>query len=165
MNAPMPHTQVEMGGNPTIGARIFALVLTVGVYIVLVGLIFLSPFALNSTAIQNDVYMTNLFLSPPIIILGAICLIIGWIGLQRAVNAGRASGIGMRPMIIATLGAVVMAAGYLAFGGQFMFASGDVEWPPYMNDMSIVVALVVGALVLVAALFWGLTRGEQRNLS
>lgn len=165
MNAPMPHAQVDMGGKPTIGARIFALVLTVGVYIVLVGLVFLSPFALNSTAIQNDVYMTNLFLSPPIIILGVLCLLIGWIGLQRAVNSGRASGIGMRPMIIATLGVLVMAGGYLAFGGRYTFASGEVEWPPYMNGASIVVALVVGALVLIAALLWGLTRREQRNVS
>ncbi len=161
MNALTPHS-ADADGKPSTSVRIFTPLLAVGVYIILVGVVFWSPFALNSTAIQNDMYMTNLFLAPAIIALGVICLLVGWIGMQRAVNAGRAREIWRRPVIIAALGAAVMIVGYLAFGGHYVFASGEIQWPPYMNGASMVIALVIGILVLVAASIWGF--GARRRV-
>lgn len=164
MNAQAPHTGAEMGQEPPIGVRAFTLLLAAGVYVILSGIVFLSPLVLNSTAIQNDVYMTNLFLAPPIIVLGAICLLAGWIGMWREVHAGRANRIGKRPVIIAALGAVVMLALYLAFGGHYSDAYGVISWPPYMNGASLVIMLIVGVLVLVATRFRALTLSEKRKV-
>ncbi len=155
MNAQMPHTDVEMRQEPPIGVRAFTLLLALGVYVILSGIVFLSPLALNSTANQNDVYMGNAFLSPAIIALGVLCLLVGWIGMWREVHAGRASRIGKRPLIIAALGAVVMLALYLVFGGHYSDAYGVISWPPYLNVASLVIMLVVGVIVLVATRFWG----------
>ncbi|HEX8982815.1 MAG TPA: hypothetical protein VF792_08605 [Ktedonobacterales bacterium] len=164
MNAQMPHTGAEMRRELPSGARAFTLLLAAGVYVILSGIVFLSPLVLNSTAKQNDVYMSNYFIAPLIIILGVICLLLGSIGLWRAVSSGRAWGIGRRSVIIAALGAVVMLALYLAFGGHYSNAYGVISWPPYMNGASLVIMLVVGVLVLVAIRFWTPTLSEKRKV-
>lgn len=154
MNAQMPHTQADMRQESPRGVRAFTLLLAVGVYIILSGLVFLSPLVLNPTANQNDVYMSNLFLAPPITALGVLCLLVGWIGMWRQVHAGRASRIGRRPVIIAALGAVVMLALYLVFGGHYVNGYNVMSWPPYMNEVSLLIMLLVGVLVLVATRSW-----------
>jgi hypothetical protein len=145
----------EASGDVRAGAAL----ITLGAYAALVCLIFLSPFALTSYAIQNDVYMGNLFLSPPLAVAGVVCIVSGWIITLRArhrqaagVSVGR---VAMRALLVALVGAGVMGVVYALFGGQFRsFGPTPIYWPPYLSGGVLVATLLVGLAALLASLWW-----------
>jgi hypothetical protein len=52
-----------------------------GVFALLVGVVLLAPFLLNARAQENDVFLTNLFSGPVLIMLGEIMLMFGLAGV------------------------------------------------------------------------------------
>ncbi len=62
--------------DPDASPMVLAL-LASGGFILLSAVLFLSPFVLSPYAMQNDVYMGNLFLGPPWFLLGAILFLAG----------------------------------------------------------------------------------------
>src|SRR5579859_5475005 len=94
----------------------FALaLLAAGGLLVLSALVFLSPFALSPNAIQNDVYMGNLFLSPPLLVVGS-ALCVGSSLLARA--QGRSLGW-WQALLLAGVGGGLVALLYGSVGGHY----------------------------------------------
>lgn len=141
------------------GVRAAAALITLGVYAALVCVIYLSPFALSSSAIQNDVYMGNLFLSAPLAVASVVCMASGGIIALR-VHSRRSMGPRMglvmsRALLVALAGAVVLGVVYALFGGQYhSFGPTPIFWPPYLSGAVLVATLLVGLATLMASLWW-----------
>ena len=137
-------------------ARLAAAILALGGFALLTSGEFLFPFAFSPYAIQNDVYMANLFLTPPIALLGFILLVAGVIGGVRTAHLRGQRWQWLRPLAIAALGAAVVAIASPLVGGHYeSFPPGLVNWPPYLNEWLLIFAAVVGVAVAVAGWFWG----------
>jgi hypothetical protein len=148
------------------GVRAAAALITLGVYTALVCVIYLSPFALSSSAIQNDVYMSNLFLSAPLALAGVVCMASGGIIALRARSRGsmgpRMGLVAARALLVALVGAGVVAVAYALFGGRFhSFGPTPISWPPYLNEAVLVATLLVGLMALLVSLWWS-ARNVQR---
>lgn len=140
-------------------ARAGAALITLGAFAALVCLIYLSPFALSPYAIQNDVYMGNLFLSAPLALGAIVCLLAGWLLALRAPGR-RLTGPGMgllagRALLVALVGAALVAIAYVPLGGQYhSFGPTPIDWPPYLNTIMLVVTLLVGLATLLVSMWW-----------
>ncbi|HEX8997822.1 MAG TPA: hypothetical protein VF812_17470 [Ktedonobacterales bacterium] len=133
------------------GARFGAALLSLGIFAVLAGGLFLLPFVVTSYAIQNDVYMTNLFLSPVFVAVGVVCALIGMVVMRVSSRAGSLPRLALRPLALAVVGLGVVAVASALFGGRYeSFPAGSVYWPPYLNAPLLVVALIVGMGALIA---------------
>ncbi len=142
-------------GEPT-RARLAAVVLALGAFMLLASGEFLFPFVFSPNSIQNDVYMANLFLAPPIALLGLILLVAGVITGVRTAHMRGQRWQWRRPLLIAVLGAAVVAVASPLVGGHYeSYPPGAVNWPPYLNEWLLIFAAVVGVAVAVAGWFWG----------
>lgn len=150
-------TSVASGAPGSVRAA--AALITLGVYAALVCVIYLSPFALTSYAIQNDVYLGNLFLSVPLAVAGVVCMASGWVIVLRArrkLSMELSAGLVVsRALLVALAGAVVLGVVYALFGGQYhSFGPTSIFWPPYLNEAVLVATLLVGLATLMASLWW-----------
>lgn len=137
-------------------ARVATALLALGAFALVTSALFLFPFAYSPYAIQNDVYMANLFLAPPIALFGLILLAAGVIGGVRTAHTQGRRWLWWRPLIIAALGAAVVAAVSPLVGGHYeSYPPGAVYWPPYLNGWLLIATAVVGVAVTVAGWFWG----------
>lgn len=145
------------GAGHSTGLRIGLALLATGGFLLLAGAVFLLPFALSPYPIQNDVYMSNLFLSPAMLLLGVILTIVGFV----TVILGRGSRGAMpwvlgRAVTLAVAGGVVIAAANFLFGGQYVsYGPGSVYWPPYLTLPLLALTGVLAIAVFLAALVWG----------
>jgi hypothetical protein len=104
-----------MGGSgrarqaPSADLRAVAALVALGGYAVLISIVFLSPFALSTYAIQNDVYMGNLFLSAPLTLFGVVCLCISALRFLRTPDKRRMGWLWARALLVA-LGGVFWGA-------------------------------------------------------
>jgi hypothetical protein len=151
------HTPIATDGAGS--ARAGAALIALGAFAALVCLIYLSPFALSSYAIQNDVYMGNLFISAPLAVGAIICLVAGWLMALRAPGRQlRDPSMGMlagRALLVALGGALLVAIAYAPLGGQYhSFGPTPIAWPPYLNAAVMAVTLLVGLAVLLVSLWW-----------
>lgn len=113
------------------------------------------PFALSQYAIQNDVYMSNLFLGPVFAFIGVVGLFIGGLLSLRQSGAYRLGRLWLRALALAVVGAGVVAIAALLFGGHYeSYPPGAVFWPPYLNEALLAFALVVALLVFLGGLVW-----------
>lgn len=140
-------------------ARAGAALITLGAYAALVCVIYLSPFALTDYAIQNDVYMGNLFLSVPLAVAGVVCMTLGWFIAVRARRRQRMAlsmgQVATRALLVALAGAGALGVVYALFGGQYhSFGPTPISWPPYLSDAVLVATLLVGLATLLASLWW-----------
>lgn len=137
-------------------ARLTAAILALGAFMLLTSGLFLYPFAFSPYSIQNDVYMANLFLSPPIALGGLILLLIGVISALRAAHTQGRRWQWLRPLVIAALGTVIVALASPLIGGHYeSYPPGAVNWPPYLNESLLIFAGVVGVAVAIVGWFWG----------
>jgi len=148
--------------NPSGGGRASVALLALGGYFVLAGGIFYLPFALSPNAIQNDVYMTNLFLAPVFVLGGVLLLLVGLALFARSPEPQR--GRWMRALPPALVGAGVTAVAAFLVGGRYeSFPPGSVYWPPYLNGWLLAVTAAVAVGVAVAG--WGWTPRDTRGPS
>ncbi|HEU0028060.1 MAG TPA: hypothetical protein VFQ25_13175 [Ktedonobacterales bacterium] len=145
------------GAGRAPGLRVASALLAAGGFALLAGAVFLLPFALSPYAIQNDVYMANLFLAPLFILAGGICIVVGLVLLARSRGPRRDAGrVGMRALLLAALGAAAVAAASFLFGGRYeSMGPVAISWPPYLNLPLLAFALVVGAVVCILGWIWG----------
>ena len=159
MNSMNPHMSSGEQGSvrhvASPGVRAGAGLIALGEFGLLVSAVFLTPFVVNQYAIQNDVYMTNLFLSPPIAGLGVICAGIGTLLVLRTPERRRIGLIWLRALLVAALGAVLITLIYELFGGHYQsFGETPVSWPPYLNGVTLGLSSLAGLLALVAGWWW-----------
>jgi hypothetical protein len=154
MSAPSLPGQAD--GRPA-GLRAATALLATGGFALLAGAVFLLPFALSAYAIQNDVYMSNLFLAPLFILAGGIAVVVGLVLLLRSHAPRRDTGrAGMRALLLAALGAGAVAAASFLFGGRYESAGAvAISWPPYLNLPLLAFALAAGIVVGVLGWIWG----------
>ncbi len=107
-------------------------------FIILSGLIFLSPFALSANAQQNDVYMGNLFIGVPVFLIGCVLFIASLTGL----------GLHTRLAVLLGLGNLLVAAA-LTLG----FADLPISLAPYLAGINVILLFVVS---------WAVARGSDR---
>jgi hypothetical protein len=149
-------------GFPPLLLRLIAGFVALGAFTLLAAGVFLSPFALSPNAIQNDVYMTNIFLGPLFALVGVGCLLIGGLlSLWRSRTPGL-SRLWLRALALAVGGAVVVAVAYALFGGRFYSVHADsFYWPPYLNGVMLGVAALMALATFLGGWFWG--AGEARR--
>jgi hypothetical protein len=122
-----------------------------GGFALLVGGIFLLPFVLSPYAIQNDVYMGNLFLGYPLLALGCAGVFVGLLILILVPRLRHhVWRWGKRAVLLSALGALVVGATDWLFGGRYISVSGNVWWPPYLTLPVVGIALGVGMIVFFA---------------
>lgn len=131
--------------------------LATGGYLVLAALIVLSPFVLSPYAIQNDVYMGNLFIGPPLLVIGGILCVVSLL-LIRARKWAVAWGAGV---VLAVTGSGLLALLYAPFGGHYVSVGPPASWPPYLNEPMMVVTLALGLAVFGLGWAWGNRMGRQ----
>ncbi len=137
------------------GARAGAGLIALGEFALLVSAVFITPFVVNKYAIQNDVYMTNLFLAPPIAGLGVICAGIGTLLVLRSPERRRIGLIWLRALLVAAVGAGLIIPVYVLLGGHYQsFGETPMIWPPYLNGITLDLAALVGLLTLLAGWWW-----------
>ena len=135
--------------------RTTTVLLASGGFALLTGGLFLLPFVITTTAIQNDVYMGNYLIGPLFLVAGGICLAMGLLSLGMA-HAGHRRILLMRALLLAVAGAVAVAVANLLFGGRYYSVGPSApDWPPYLTLEILVVAVVVGIAVCVAGWVWG----------
>jgi hypothetical protein len=131
-----------------------------GGFILLSAVLFLSPFVLSSYANQNDVYMGNLFLSPPWFVLGAILFLAGAL-IARLQRRRAPWGQGL---LLAGIGGVLLALLYLLVGGHYTSVGPPSYWPPYLNETMTAVTLILAVAEFVVGWGWGArTRSHRRQ--
>lgn len=143
--------------TPPGSVRLSIAIVTLSLFLLFVGVVFFLPFFLSPSAIQNDVYMSNLFLAPPFAAGGLVLLFVGLVLFLRSAAAQRMRGRGLwaRTMLLALLGAGIVAVASFLVGGHYeSFPPGSVYWPPYLNGWELAVTAVVGAAVTVAGWLW-----------
>jgi hypothetical protein len=133
-----------------------AALIAVGAYAILVGAVFLLPFALSSYSIQNDVYMTNFFLSPLFFLFGAFCILIGLVAMRRSRTVRDAAlQAGWHAALLAILGAVTITGATFLVGGQYeSFGDTPIYWPPYLNISLLLFTLALGVIVGFIGALW-----------
>ncbi len=151
----LPGQLPNHGTRATAGARVVSALLAIGAFAVLAGGILLLPFALTPDAIQNDVYMGNLFLAPVFLVVGAGSFVGGLPGLVRSPGLqGQRGGLLTRALLLAVLGGVGVALATFLVGGRYTSVGPNPNWPPYLNTPLLAVAIVIGILVCVVAAIW-----------
>jgi hypothetical protein len=134
--------------------------LAAGGYALLVGGIFLLPFVLSPYAIQNDVYMGNLFLGYPLVAAGCAGALVGLLVLVLVPDLRHyAWQWGSRAVLLAVLGAVVVAGAEWLFGGQYSSVPGNIWWPLYLTLPVVGVALAMGVIIVLV----GRALGDSRH--
>lgn len=132
--------------------------LATGGFIVLSAVIFLSPFVLSPYAIQNDVYMTNLFIGPLVLLVGGALVLISLLVayLRRRVIAWR------QALLLTVVTGGLLAALYALAGGHYVSYGGiATSWPPYLNEPVIGLTVVLALMVFIAGWVWGWQMGQQ----
>ncbi len=169
---PPAHQPRDRGASWTWGVRAATALLAGGGYAVLVGGVFLLPFAIDANAIQNDVYMSNYFIGLPVLVVGAICVLAGLLGLglSREGHGPLRWLLALRAAVLAVAGAAVVAIATLLFGGRY-YSVGPfaTDWPPYLTLEIVVLAVAVGLAVFIAGWIWaagaaGATQGQERTV-
>ncbi len=153
----LPTQPPRRGAGHEARQRFVCALLAVGGYTLLAGGVFLLPFALSPNAIQNDVYMTNFFLSPLFLVVGAACLVVGFLIVTVARGLRfQARTLLSRALLLAVVGAALTLGASFLFGGKFEpLGPSTVYWPPYLNTALLVFAVVVAIAAGVAGWLWG----------
>lgn len=159
MNSMNPHMSSSGQGSvrriSSPGVRVGAGLIALGEFALLASVVFLAPFVVSRYAIQNDVYMTNLFLSPLIAMTGALCAGIGTFLVLRSPERRRIGLIWMRALLVAALGAGLITLIYELFGGHYQsFGETPLSWPPYLNAVTLGISSLAGLLALLAGWWW-----------
>lgn len=163
-----PQSDPGSRATPPRSVRLSIAMVTLSVFLMCVGVVFYLPFFLSPNAIQNDVYMSNLFLAPPFAAGGLVLLFVGSMLFLRSAEARRMRGRGLwaRAMLLALAGAgVVTGASFLVGGRYESFPPGSVYWPPYLNGWLLAVTAVVGVGVTVAAWLWAARGPSSAGMS
>lgn len=133
--------------------------LAAGGFIVLSAVIFLSPFVLSPYAIQNDVYMANLFIGPPVLVVGGVLVLIG---LLVAHFQRRATAWGPALLLIVVAGGL-LAVLYALAGGHYVSYGPPTSWPRYLNEPAMGLTVALSLAVFVAGWIWGWRMGRQHR--
>lgn len=142
--------------GPASGVRFIIATLALSVFLLLTGGVLLLPFALSSNAIQNDVYMSNLFLAPLFVVASVALLLVSVWRIFRIPAERRARLPWARALLIAVVGAGAVAGASFLVGGQYAsIPAGAVYWPPYLNGWLLAVIALVGVAVAVVGWLWG----------
>ncbi len=140
----------------TSGARFTTATLALSVFLLLTGGVLLLPFALSQNAIQNDVYMSNLFLAPLFVVASVTLLLIGVWRIFRISAERRARLPWTRALLIAVVGAGAVAGASFLVGGQYASVpAGAVYWPPYLNGWLLAVIAIIAGAVAIIGWRWG----------
>lgn len=156
-----PMAPDERSGAPgtghSAGLRMGFALLAAGGFLLLAGAVFLLPFALSRYAIQNDVYMSNLFLAPAMLLLGVVLAIVGFVTviLSRGSRGVMRRVLG-RAAMLAVAGGVVITIADFVFGGKFVsYGPNSVYWPPYLTLPLLALTGVLAIAIFATALVWG----------
>jgi hypothetical protein len=133
------------GGSSRNGVAVIAS----GLYLLLAGILFYSPFLLPYGAGSNDVFMGNLLLSP--LYMGG-GLLVALIGARASGRVGRRERL-LRATGLALIGAAFLAALYLLFGQRYHDAYG-VASPPYLEPLIMGLTLLLGIGVWAGGRIW-----------
>jgi hypothetical protein len=164
MNLPNDPTRPVAPAN---GTHFTTATLALSAFLLLTGGVLLLPFALSPNAIQNDVYMANLFLLPLFVIGSIVFLLVGVLRNFRVPAERRAPWPWARALLLAVVGAAAVVGASFLVGGQYASVpAGDVYWPPYLNGWLLAVIALIGVAVAVAGWVWGTgeSRGERRRV-
>lgn len=131
-----------------------------GGFMMLSAMIFFSPFVLSPYAIQNDVYMSNLFLSPPLFLLGGIFVLTGLL-IARLQGRGMSWGPGL---LLTGVGAAFLALLYVLVGGQYSSVGPPANWPPYLNEPMMTIALTLGVMEFIIGGGWGILKQSHGRM-
>ncbi|HZC05890.1 MAG TPA: hypothetical protein VE338_09625 [Ktedonobacterales bacterium] len=160
MNSMNPHLPAgrprDMRAALSTRLRVGSGLVALGEFALLTSAVWLSPFAFSPYAIQNDVYMANMFLAPPTALVGVVAAGVGVIFVLRAPERRRIGLVWVRALLIAAVGAGALALVYELFGGQYHSVGPEpINWPPYLNEVMLSLTPLVGLLVLLAGWWWG----------
>jgi hypothetical protein len=125
--------------------------LATGGFIVLSALIFLFPFALSPNAIQNDVYMANLFIGAPLLVIGGMLSAASFLFARGQV---RLQGW-RQALLLSAAGGGLLALLYVFLGGRYSSVGPPANWPPYLNEPMLGVTLGLGLAVFITGWIWG----------
>ncbi len=135
-------------------SRLAVASLAMGGYLLLAGIVFQSPFLRASRAIQNDVFLTNLFIAPLYCVLGGLLLLAGLLGARGHWRRGRGSAL-WRPLLLAVAGAGVLLLVYYLFGSRYYaYQETSSSLPPYLNVPVLVASLALGVVIFLAGWVW-----------
>lgn len=130
-----------------------------GGFIMLSAAIFLSPLVLSQYAIQNDVYMTNLFIRPPLLLVGDILVLIG---LLTAYFRRRVIAWGQALLLIAAAGGLLVVL-YTLIGGHYVSYGPPASWPLYLNGPIAGITVALSLAMFVAGWGWGTLMRRQHS--
>jgi hypothetical protein len=120
-------------------------------------LIVLSRFALSLYAIQNDVYMGNLFIGVPLLVVGGILVLASAVVARlQAREVSWTAGL-----VLAAVAGGLLALLYALFGGHYVSVGPPPNWPPYLNGTMMIVIPVLDLAVFGAGWVWGAWGGRM----
>lgn len=136
--------------------RVVSVLLATGGFLLLAGGVFLLPFALSPYAIQNDVYIGNYVVGPLVLVVGAVGVLGGLLGLSRSRRLrGHRTGVVARALLLAFAGGAALTIAMFLVGGRYHSVGPQaVDWPPYLNLPLLAVAPALCVVVGVIAWKW-----------
>jgi hypothetical protein len=132
--------------------RVKRIEFALGGYVLLVAFQLLAVFWLSNRAIQNDVFMPNLFLGTLAALAGLVLLVVSILtGIGRSDMRDRSALIAL---LVAIMGATLFGVYYWIFGNRF-YAFGETvsSLPPYYGLQEALVSLALGLAVGVISWF------------
>jgi hypothetical protein len=133
--------------------------LATGGFTMLSAAILLSSFALSPYAIQNDVYLGNLFIGPPLLVIGSL-LFVASLLIARIHGRSMAWGQGL---LLALAGSSLEGLLYMLVGGHYYSVGPPSNWPPYLNESMMGITLGLGLAVFLIGWVWGALMARQRK--
>ncbi len=135
-------------------SRLAVVSLAMGGYLLLAGIVFQSPFLLASRAIQNDVFLTNLFIAPVYCALGGLLLLAGLL-IARSHRRRRRGSELWRALLLAVAGAGVLLLVYYLFGSRYYaYQETSSSLPPYLNVPVLLASLALGVTIFLVGWVW-----------
>jgi hypothetical protein len=115
-----------------------------GGYLMLGAAPVLSAFVVSLYAIPNDVYMGNLFVGPPLLLIGSVLLLAS---LLVARSQGRVMAWGQGLLAMASSGVLTLL--YIVIGGHYVSVGPFPNGPLYLDELMMGVTLALSLAVFI----------------